>query len=332
MYRNLPESVLTATLLLLFTVSCGSGGSGGGEADDDDGEMMTVVGGESMQTSMEVEVPPEQPPTPPMPAVDSFSFIFDDDFRANNTDGFLELLEETIGKSVEPLNTIPNIFNNTQLPVFYGNCGFANAFYSPADREIVLCDELTETAFNFFVLVNEATGDDAFAQAILEATSMMTFVLYHEVGHALDDITGLAVGGNFESVADAIGTVLAVRTDQPLAPILGALFFLQNTEGSFADVHNSGADRAGDLLCWTLGSSSRLTETFSGIASDLVQSGRDCVSEYADQLEFVTQLIPNVRDLPPVGSLAKESVDEDGRLKAMDKLLSELMQGKLRKL
>ncbi len=67
---------------------------------------------------------------------------------------------------------------------------------------------------------------------MVEALGMMDFLLFHEVGHALDDIRDLGVGGNFEWVADAIDTVLSVRTGQSLAPILGAFYFAQNTEGS----------------------------------------------------------------------------------------------------
>lgn len=154
---------------------------------------------------------------------------------------------------------------------------------------------------------------------------MMSFVLYHEIGHALDDIIDLGVGGNFESVADAIGTVLSVRTGQPLAAIYGAQYFLQNTEGTFADVHNSCADRAGDLVCWTLGSSSRLAQAFAEISAGLVAAGRDCVAEYADQLDFVSRLIPNIRDVPPVTALSKESIESDNKLKAIDALMSELL-------
>ena len=237
----------------------------------------------------------------------------------------MELIEQEIGRSVVALNAIPNVFNNMQLPVVYGSCGQANAFYSPADREITLCDELSGDAFNYFLTINDSDDDDAFGVALVEALGMMNFVLFHEVGHALDDIRDLGVGGNFESVADAIGTVFSVRTGQPLAPVFGALYFAQNTEGSFADVHNSGADRAGDLLCWTLGSSSRLTELFSDLASELVQGGRDCVAEYADQLDFVSRLVPGLLDIPPVTSLRKEPVGESRRLSEIDALLSELL-------
>jgi len=158
---------------------------------------------------------------------------------------------------------------------------------------------------------------------------MMSFVLYHEVGHALDDIRDLGVGGNFESVADAIATVLSVRTGQPLGAIDAALYFLQNVEGSFADVHSSGADRAGDIVCWTIGSSSRIADLFSTVAADLVATGRDCVGEYADQFEFVSNLIPNLRDLPPVASLRKQPGDGNTQIEAMDELLSRLLKGSI---
>jgi len=208
------------------------------------------------------------------------------------------------------------------VPVIYGECGFANAFYAPSERTIVLCDELWTVAFNYF---NTLVEDSLTADLVAQAYSMMTFVLYHEVGHAIDDISNVSIGGNSESAADAIGTVLSVRTGQPTAAINGAVFFLQNDSGSFADVHGSGVDRAGDIICWTIGGSPAVAEQLTSVAESLSEAGRDCVGEYADQEQFVANLVPNLADIPPI-TTTRSILDAGYNYAIMDKILGDAMK------
>lgn len=279
-----------AAALLISLAACGGGGSSSATSED---EQTASGGGGS---------PTVNPQTGS--GSDNFVFNIDEAYRAATSTEFVELIELTIGRSVEALNAIPNVLNNTTVPVNYTQCGFANAFYSPSSRSITLCDELGFDAYGYFYDLIEEKNDDAIVTGLTRATNMMSFVTYHEIGHALDDISNLNAGGNFESVADAIAVVLSIQTGQPGASYDGGVFFLQDDRGSFADEHGSGIDRAGDILCWTLGSSARIIALLPELAGLFVEAGRDCVAEYASQYAFVSSLIPSIKDVPPVDSLS----------------------------
>ncbi len=295
--NNILSELIVVSLVL---VGCGSGGGSGS------GDSIPVI---------------------PVINTENILFSIDSDYIAEASDNNLAVIGSLLGKGAEPMNAIPNIFNNTVIPVIYRNCESINAFYTPAKRDITLCHELTVDAFSYFLELSDDDGQEAAVVALRNAYSLMNFVMYHEIGHALDDIRGsIGIGGSFESVADAISVVLSIRTGQPRAAVSAAIYFPGNSSGgSFADVHSSSANRAGNILCWTIGSSSRLADIYPSIAADFVEKGRDCVGAYADQLQFVSGLIPSLRDIPPVTSLRASHVN-DFNADVLDKMLSELLQ------
>ena len=321
--------ILTGAVLSVSLAACGGGGGdGGGELPIEDDPVPEIV--TEVETEVETEVVPEVEtelvsevePT----AQDNFVFQFDQAFIDGSNEDFLNFINTTVGGAVAPLNRIDNVFLNTTIPVIYAACGEANAFYAPTERLIVLCDELGELAFNYFLSFLD-DSDESTTFALEQATNTLVFVMYHEMGHALDDIRDLGVGGNFESVADAIGTVLSVQTGQPLAAIDGGFFFLSSTGGSFADEHGAGEDRAGDVLCWVVGSSSLVSAAFPDLAAQFTNVGRDCVGEYANQFQFVEQLIPNLRNIPPVASTrSRPTQAELDHYAEMDKEMADLIR------
>lgn len=98
---------------------------------------------------------------------------------------------------------------NEPLSFALGECGEANAKYLPARNLVLLCVE-----FIPFVLDGVArTFPRASQQQQKElATSGLTFVLMHEVAHALIDIQRLPVLGRDEDAADNIASYLALAT------------------------------------------------------------------------------------------------------------------------
>ena len=302
--------VFTSLCLATFLSACGGGG--GGDSDtattpdapsNDGGEGNTL------------------PDSSPIGGTDlnNFSFAVDPSVSANIPERALSFIESQIAGSIAPLNRISNLFNNSTVPVTYSFCGRANASYTPATREITLCDELTEVLF--FLFLGDGTTNEQFDTALVNGVSALNFVLYHEIGHALDDISDLGVGGNFESVADAIAVVLSVQTGDALSALFGGAF-LETTTGGFAGVHGSGPDRAGDIICWTIGSSSQLAILLPEIATEFANAGRDCVGEYADQFAFVEQLIPELRSIPPKSSLRSNQMQAHAdHWAALDKML-----------
>ena len=88
----------------------------------------------------------------------------------------------------------------------------------------MICNELGDAAFGFFLSALEGTDDDV-VQAREQSIDSSIFVTYHEMGHALDDIRDISIGGNFESVADAIGVCYRFRQDSQWRPSMVVCFF-----------------------------------------------------------------------------------------------------------
>ena len=276
-------SIFKKTKLLLFIslacsiVACSDSGGGGGEPD----EAIVIVAS----------------------ARDNFDFTIEPTLNAGFSENFQAYLESKLGSSVEALNRMPNIFNDYTIPVTYQSCDEPNAYYNGYYRSITLCHELANDAYRLFLnndKSNQTTARD-------NAYSTVIFALYHEIGHALEDIRNLGTGGDYESVADGIGVVLSAQTMQHSAPFYAGKYFGQNAASSYYDEHGSGEDRAGNLTCWIIGSSSRISAQLPLTTANFVRAGRDCVSEYAGQYQYVFGLLPNIGDVVPVGTVNQRS-------------------------
>ncbi len=250
--------------------------------------------------------------TTPATPVENFTFNIDNSVTEETTEFFVTQIKNEVGSSITVLNEIPNFFDNNQVPILYKMCGFENAYYSPAERGITFCHELGELAYSLFrenALNAEFSEQDAHSYGFNNAIRMTDFVIFHEIGHALDDIRDdIGIGGNFESVADAIAVVLSVQTGQPNNAVSGAYFFnnLPSTNSLF-DEHGNNADRTGDIMCWVTGSSSNAAAAFPNWVAGFNQSGRDCVGEYQSQLQFVTDILPGLGSVRPVASIRAKS-------------------------
>ena len=312
---KLGRNIVPALFVLPFLLTSCGGGGGGDDPPPNDGEFLEPPDGSSG-------------PETPVSAISNFEFQLEENFFNTSSDAYLELIVDQIGGAITPLNSIDNVFMDNQVPVIYGECGVANAFYLPQQRQILVCDELAGLAFGYFQsALGEEESETANAFLLEQTFNMMTFIIYHEMGHALDDLRDLSVGGNFESVADAIAVVLSVQTGQPLAAVDAGQFFFFNENVSFADEHGSGEDRAGDIFCWVLGSSPLLQTEFPIISTIFVDAGRDCVAEYANQFDFVVQLLPGLQNIPPRASLKrKRSETDEGRVAALDRLIAARLQ------
>ena len=272
-------------------------------------------------------------PEPSPSTLDNFVFQLDQNYVDVTSENDLNFISANFGAAIAPLNSIDNVFFDSTVPVVYGNCGEANAFYAPANRLIGLCDELTMLSIGRFqqLAADPVTGtvsDEDRTAAVQQGFSTMAFVMYHEMGHALDDIRDLvAIGGNFESAADAIGVVLSVQTGQPEAAAFGGLFFLNSGGSSFTDEHGAGEDRAGDILCWVIGGSPALSAALPDLTAMFATGGRDCIGEYANQRQFVEALVPNFANVPVIGpttiasARSKFSPAEQDRFAVLDKVM-----------
>ena len=89
----------------------------------------------------------------------------------------------------------------TDVTVTLASCGRTDAFYSPVQQRLYLCDEL----LTYFVQVFAPPEDSP--TAVRDAT---LFTFFHLVGHALIQVLDLPVTGPDEEAADEMGAVFLV--------------------------------------------------------------------------------------------------------------------------
>lgn len=179
------------------------------------------------------------------------------------------------------------------INVVFADCGVANAFFVPASigsqqvvaGEIIMCHELTAVFASFF-----GNREQAFLAS--------TFVLMHELGHALVDVLSLPVLGIEESYVDGIAAVLLGESGLSEGSVLAGWFFGSQRGTPFFDTHRAGPQRLGDLACWGVGADTSLQAdpVVGNLAQQLIESGRDCTREYQQQVQGLSVVIgPNIR-------------------------------------
>lgn len=151
-----------------------------------------------------------------------------------------------------------------RLTMGVAECGQKNAFYDAQRRVIVLCYEIADD------IVQEFRYDNLTPEQRDKAvTGAISFVLFHETGHALVDVLDLPITGREEDVADQVATLALADTD-PMAAYWAAEYFKQRddpgdtgllkglagmfrTPGQFADEHAFDEQRFFNVICWTYG-------------------------------------------------------------------------------
>ncbi len=174
------------------------------------------------------------------------------------------------------------------IPVIGSQCGVANDFWDPDEKEIFLCYEDVDNSLQLFV-------DDPDPAAAARRIAVGAF--YHELGHMAIDIYDLPVTGREEDVADQLAAywLLAPVDGEVNADYVQAAkdtadwYNLASAapedldETSFADEHTLDQSRAYNFHCWIYGSDPQAN-------ADIVSSGQlpedragQCEGEY-DQL------------------------------------------------
>jgi hypothetical protein len=146
------------------------------------------------------------------------------------------------------------------LPVIFAECGGkVNAFYKSATGEITFCYELVQYMAQVFLKLKERVKDYDADQA---TTSAITFVFFHELGHALVDIYDLNIPVKEEDAVDGLATALLLHLDGGgVVAIQGATAFKLMSEESekdieslaFWDEHSFGRQRFFNVACWVYG-------------------------------------------------------------------------------
>jgi len=169
------------------------------------------------------------------------------------------------------------------VPVKYSECGVANAFYNSDKKEITFCYE-----FLFYLLALFYYDEDY--ESITK--SVLLFVGFHELGHAIVDIYDIPITGLEEDAVDQLASYFLIGNAVGPKPILetGKWFIMEseiqssNRQLAFWDEHSLNQQRFYNTLCWLYGSSPSLYESF--VTSGLLPEERAfrCPSEY-EQIE-----------------------------------------------
>jgi len=141
------------------------------------------------------------------------------------------------------------------VDVWFADCGQNSALYVPENREIILCYELVRDFVRAYGPY--ATSDSALSAAVSQTTF---FVLYHEVGHALNHILDLPTTGREEDAVDQLATLVLLNGGEEgrNAALQGALWFAGSAQRGqripFWDEHGLDEQRYFNIICWVYGS------------------------------------------------------------------------------
>jgi Putative metallopeptidase len=206
----------------------------------------------------------------------------------------------------------------TDVTVMLASCGRIDAFYSPAQQRIYLCDEL----LTYFAQVFAPPEDSA--AAVHDAT---LFTFFHVVGHALIQVLDLPVTGPGEEAADEVGAVFLVvgEAEDEQAVLAGSRVLFQRSRVldpaqtvPFWALHPWTTQRYVRLRCLLYGSNptrhAALLED-GGLSAALAQQ---CPETWQRQEQHWHTLLashlrppePTPDGPPPVGALEEVSAPE----------------------
>ncbi len=103
--------------------------------------------------------------------------------------------EKFLEKMAKVLNSVFKI--NKPLTLSCTECNTVNAFYDPEKKELILCYELLEFIKNTYE--SRYNNPDSLGTKIGE---VLTFIYFHEIGHALIDNLDVPLTGKEEDAAD----------------------------------------------------------------------------------------------------------------------------------
>ncbi len=191
------------------------------------------------------------------------------------------------------------LFLPEPLTVNQQECGMVNAYYSPADRQIVMCYELVDYFLNLYASQNDPSAPPV----EISTAGALAFVLWHEIGHALVDILDVPVLGREEDAVDQFSTVLLAQSDigQVAAQSAAIWFYVSSQQQDYADIpywgeHSLDLQRFYSIICLLYGSS---PSDYAGLMQELnIPERRQfmCQAEYAEAWENWKEIIgPYVR-------------------------------------
>lgn len=130
-----------------------------------------------------------------------------------------------------------------------------NAFYLPKEHAILLCYAFSEAIYKSFL----AKGDDD-QKASTKTLNAITFLLIHEMGHALIQELELGVTGKEEDAVDELSALILIQAKKSDWAITGPQAMVNITEKqdaehpAYFDEHSLSPQRLADMACMVFGS------------------------------------------------------------------------------
>jgi hypothetical protein len=178
------------------------------------------------------------------------------------------------------------------LAVRLEECGEDNAYYRPSDAAIVLCYEFVQRLARLYAPDGRWTAEQR--EAVDGATS---FVMMHEVGHALVDVLDLPITGREEDAVDQLAAYMLIQGgDKGAWSALNGVLALQTGERQVAEwrlagEHSLDTQRLYNVACWIYGSDPLRYEVM--VTNGLLPSRRAgrCPGEYEQLSKAWTRLL-----------------------------------------
>jgi hypothetical protein len=195
-------------------------------------------------------------------------------------------LEQRLKQSGMLESIVENLNTRFPLPRNVGirsdQCGEVNAFYSGRDGMVTFCYELLQHLANVFA------PDGAWTTEQREAVDgAATFILMHEVGHALVDVLDLPITGREEDAVDQLAAMMLINTgDKGATAALNGVRAIQPGQNAvydnsdFADEHSLGPQRLFNIACWIYGSDPRKYGAMVSGGGLPAARARRCPGEY----------------------------------------------------
>jgi Putative metallopeptidase len=182
-------------------------------------------------------------------------------------------------------------------------CGTSNAYYVPKARAIVLCLEfMVETSQSLARQRKGRFEPDAIERA---AAGAVSFVLLHELGHALIHVLDIPVLGREEDAADQISAYLLLNGPEMDAQFAvdGALWLFRDrttnyTRGHFADTHSLNPQRRINLACWAFGKDPKEYESLVIDGYLPKERALHCEAEYSQLKSAIQRLMGKYIERP----------------------------------
>ena len=181
-----------------------------------------------------------------------------------------------------------------QLTIALAECRTPNAFYDRRIRAVILCYELIDQIGDRAIDEFARKGRTEFAKEMMSGA--ITFVLMHELGHALVHLLQLPITGREEDVADQIATYLLLGSPNPFYFVQGAAWFnskrqVKYVSAHFADEHSLDPQRKFNVVCWAFGKD---PSRFYGLAQAVKLPARRasrCANEYQQMSRAISTLL-----------------------------------------